>query len=453
MITARILQRLAEVLGPAHYRSSPVPGGHWLALLGVLTVAVMTFVSRDITRTGEILAFVLGLISARCMFRSDAHWWLLLGVIAYAGWMLLIDLTVSITPEAINVEKYQRHYLKQYFFLFSGWWVGSARWWPNALLLAGLAGCLLGLAALSSSDHWQQAIAGRRTDFGFHNAQHTALYFGTGLFALIHLAGEAGKLAGRWSQAAALTACAAGMALCLFILTATQTRQTWLALAVSALVVLIALRPDRSLRARASRRARVAGAALMAAVVLALLVLTPLEDDWERTVGEWDDVAQLLDGQPPDRYSSITVRLLQWQTALHYIGQRPLTGYGGGSNTALIAMSTLPEPLRASYGHFHSSYLDSSLHYGLVGTALWLLGIVVLFGRAWVTARRGRTKTASAVFLLGWIPYFATLNVFESFINYESSYYAVFIAGGAIYGLTMPHRSPDPASVPFSARA
>ncbi|TQE98681.1 MAG: O-antigen ligase family protein [Spiribacter salinus] len=437
MTTLNLSRFPSSVLGPERYLTSPLPGVHWIALASVLTVSVMMFISRDVTRLGELLTFLLGILSARAIARTDRHGWLLAVMIAYAMWMLLVDLTVSITPEDVNVEKHQRHYVKQYFFLFAGWWVGGTRWGPNLLLLGGLIGCAAGLAILSNPEHWIRAVDGSRTDFGFHNAQHTALYAGSCLFALFHLAGESRNFRDRRLRLTVLTACTAGGLLCAFILAATQTRQTWVALTLAAVCVLLALSPSWPTLHAFLRRHRGSSAALFTVFALILVTLNPLSGAWQRTANEWEHVEAYVAGETPQRYSSITIRLMQWRTAMDFISDRPLMGYGGRSNGTLMEMSDLPEALKDSYGHFHNSYLESTLHYGLIGTALWLIGLLVLFARGWKAVRKGRLKGLSAVFAVGWVPYFAGLNLFETYINYESAYFAVFVAGGALYGLTM----------------
>ncbi len=440
-----------------YYRTSPVPGAHWVALAALGAIALATFVSRDVTRIGEILAVVLGLVSALHMRRHVRHWWLLAVFFVYLAWILFVDLVVSITPDDVNVERFQRRYLKQYFFFFAGWWVGAARHGPQALVSLGIAGCLIGLAVLGGADDWARPLAGRRADFGFHNAQHTALYFSTVLLGVVYLGGEALGLRRRSLRIGCIAVCLAVGALAIVVLDATQTRQTWVALGAGSLVGLVACLVALRRRTGAlpgTRRSRRAAAAVAVVVLGALVVANPLDGAWERTQSELDNVAALLSGERPATYGSTSTRLLQWQAGLAFIAERPVTGYGGGANGTLMERSDLPRELKDDYGHFHNSYLEHTLHYGAVGTALWLTGLVVLGLRVSLAVRRGRLSGHGAFFAAGWLGYFAAVNAFESYINYDSGFYVLIIAGGAIYGLTAAPRWVDPGSAstaPWSA--
>jgi len=444
-----------NLVGASRYEAAPWLLVTWLALASIAVIILANFVSREVTRQGEFGLLLATLVTMVRIRRVDPGWWLYGALVAYALWMGVIDHFLSIAPERVNPEQYPRRYLKQYCFLLSGWWVGMRPRLGLWLLAGGVAGFAIGLVGLSDMDQWPQAWRGARVDFDFHNAQHTALYAMSCLFALGYLVTRAWGLRAAWMRYGAVFLASGGLLVGLFVLSATQTRQSWVALVAALIgvgvVILWCHRTSSAIAVWRVHRWKVMTIMLLA--LIAGVVFNPINGVWQRTQGELDNVAQLLSGKEPDNYSSITVRLSTWRVALEAIVERPLTGYGGGSNGIILNHSNLPQSLRDRFGHYHNSYLGSTIHYGLPGLVFWLLGPLYLLRRSLDAYQRSEISTAAMVMSVGWLFYFLTVNAFETYINYDSSWYVVLIMGGTIYAWTLRPRAHCPVKASVSASA
>lgn len=427
---------------PAHV-TAPHRWCHHIAIVAVLTVALTYTLSRadvlprDLPRIAEVLAVLLTSASAWQIARTDSRAWMYLLPLVLVAWMLTVEAVAAIAPDEPSVDRFQRSYARQYLFLVGGWWLGRRRVNAYVLLAAGAVGILATLLALSSVDDWMRAWNGARVDFGFHNAQHTALNFGSLLILGALIGAAAWRLHSRtWRIVAATTAIVLG-ALCFFVLEATGTRQTWVALAAALVAAIALLWRDHFWKLALNRRKSL----IVIIVSIAILAwLNPFGGAWERTLSEAEQIRDYISGEAPQS-SSTNIRLLQWQLAAARIVERPLTGYGAAAGSHLIAASDLPDFAREGFGHFHNSYLDITLRYGIVALMLWLVAMGAI-GRQIIRAYKERDiGPAYAGFAMAWLVFYLCMNLFESYVQYDSSHAVVLVFGGAIYGATMRVRS------------
>lgn len=430
------------------FRTAPFGWVHQLAVASLLLYSVSALaLDRDLVRVFELLAVLAMLASLPWVIRVRPNAVLLGLLLALVGWMLWVDHSIPAVPEDLNVAKFERLYARQFLFLVAGWWIAASLANARVLVLAGVVGCLAGLAVESALADWGHAFTGRREDFGFHNAQHTALYFGSVLLALPALVAPIRNCRRPRLRLAAFAVLAGVGLLCVLILGATQTRQTWVALIPAGITVLAVLRLGYGMRPRWRGRAFVG---VIVAAVAVLAMVNPWQGAWQRTASELDEIASLIDPDTPAESSSITIRLSQWRFALETIAERPLVGHGGGMTGKLLQQSDAPAYARggpdqahAGFGHVHNGYLEMAIHYGLVGLLLWLAALGVLLRQALAALCAGRLDPGFAAFALAWPVYFLAVNLFESFIRYDSSSYVVFVFAGAIYGATLVGRGGD----------
>jgi O-antigen ligase len=138
--------------------------------------------------------------------------------------------------------------------------------------------------------------------------------------------------------------------------------------------------------------------------------------------------------------TSATIRLTLWRTAAEAIAKRPLTGYGGAARKIVLKDAGLPVHLVGQIGHFHNSYLELWLSYGVLGPLVFI-GILILLGWRLIAASRQKCLAPDfALFGLSWLAFFATVNIFESYVSYRSGAYLIFIVGGALYSIAIPAR-------------
>lgn len=428
---------------PALYQRSGWAPAAWLAIGGLWVFAGSVLLSRDLSNLGLNLFLVGSFLSTPAIYRGDpdARWYLL--VLLCAAWMLTVNTFFAAGAEDLTHWKHSREHLKIFLFLLCGWWLGGAERSVWTLILVGVGGVLAVVIAHGSSD-WSLLGEGARLKFGFRNQQHSAAIFATVLLGVLCFARrafstEARSKSSRWLRIVLWTGLLASS---LVVIITSQTRQVWLGLVVAGTVILW-LKLQSGVGRRIRRRVSLALIASVLLVGTALPILMPatLDAIWSRSATELAGVKGLVAGETDEvQVNSLTIRLLIWQLGLESALDRPWIGHGAGYSRELIATSDLPESIRAEIGHLHNSYLELWVAYGLAG-ALVFAGVLIALARRGLHAwRAGWMPSDLAVFGLSWLAFFATINLFESYVSYRSGQLLLLVVGGIVYGLALPGR-------------
>ncbi|GAB2796802.1 hypothetical protein GCM10027040_24170 [Halomonas shantousis] len=379
-----------------------------------------------------VLGLVALLVWGRGLRRSAAIW-LLLAAIAVQ--VLSWGLGYYHHPQWIDDNPQIDRLAKLFIFIALAWWLGGST--RNTLLLWSLA-LVAFLAALfvqgNGLPEWWLGLQGTRVDFNIRNAQHTSMFFGSGLLGLVAFSHRSiyrqrlvvWRLA-LWSVA--VTLCLAGIVI-------TQTRAVWLALVIALPVMgglwLWAFR--RRQDTKITRRNLVTGAAAL--VVLGIgtgdlaydTVETRLEQ--ERAVIEMlasGDIAEVP-------YSSIGIRVQTWRAASEWIAERPLVGWGSdGRSLAIDQTAWLPEEIKQQFGHLHNYFLEVWVAYGVLGLAVFI-GLAAWVGRAtWLAWRGGVMPGDMALFGAAFFVFWVIVNQFESYNSFWTGVYVHnLVLGGLV---------------------
>ncbi|WP_280570356.1 O-antigen ligase family protein [Chromohalobacter sp. 296-RDG] len=399
----------------------------WVALS---IYAFSWLISFDLSRSAESV-FILCFVIAWCTEPEPSVKWhkvfllLLAFVVLQTGvYFFAVERFPDFADEQIKAA---RHFSKLFLCIAVAWWLRGSMRAAKYLMIVFLVGFLVSLAIHSSTDEWLAAIGGRRVDFGYTNAQHTALYL-----SLVLIMG--GTLLARCLQRPA-RGIEWGLALGMTILglvgvVVTQTRAVWLALVIvltCLLLVGLVCLCKQSLRKALSARSVVVF--ITVASVLAVLGYS-LAPVFEKRFHASQATIQALEaGDIADiRYNSTGIRLHTWVYALEKISERPLTGWGGESHKPLIDEGPFPDRVKQRFGHFHNSYLEILLAYGALGMlALATLTWMILKG-TFLLLRSD--KRYWGVGLLSTWALFFIVNMFESYLIFNSGMYFYIIVGG-----------------------
>nr|WP_281505960.1 O-antigen ligase family protein [Chromohalobacter nigrandesensis] len=211
----------------------------------------------------------------------------------------------------------------------------------------------------------------------------------------------------------------------------TQTRAVWLALVIVLvgllLVGLVFLCRQRHRQALSAKSVVVF---IAVASMLAMLGYS-LAPSFEKRLHASQATIQALETGSFDEIplkNGTGVRLHTWMYALERISERPLTGWGAESRKPLIDEGPFPDWMKNRFGHFHNSYLEILLAYGALGMlALVILTWMILKG-TFLLLRSGRRYWG--VGLLATWAFFFIINMFESYLIFNSGMYFYIIVGG-----------------------
>ncbi|WP_280565177.1 O-antigen ligase family protein [Chromohalobacter sp. 48-RD10] len=323
--------------------------------------------------------------------------------------------------------KAARHFSKLFLCIAVAWWLRGSIRAAKYLLTVFLVGFLVSLALNSNTGEWLAAIAGRRANFGYTNAQHTAFFMGLVLIVGGSWLARCLQRPGRgveWVAALSLTV------LGLVGIAVTQTRSALLAMAIvmaGLLVVgLVSLFRRRHYKALSTKGVVVFIAVASVLTVLGYSLAPVLE---KRFHASQATIQSLKTGGIADiGYTSVGIRLHTWVYALDRISERPLTGWGAESRKPLFDEGPFPDRVKQRFGHFHNSYLEILLAYGALGMlALVILTWMILKGT--VRLLRPGQRYWGVGLLSAWA-FFFIINAFESYLIFNSGMYFYIIVGG-----------------------
>lgn len=357
-----------------------------------------------------------------------------------------LSLPVDLEPNTRDM----RYYLKPFMVLILA--TGLAlqpinRAWQ--LLLIGWAGLLVYLGLNFDAHEWQRALAGRRVDFGIHNAQHTGLFFGTSLLALICFAPRI-LMRARSPLGFALLALplVASIALAFTGTLAAQTRAVWLGL-VASIVILVILLASQTLKRHWNPKVLWASALGIAMVLGGIFVALHSLQTLERRVDQSKINLENFLATPMEQGNPRTssgVRLYSWRVALGWVSERPLAGWGAGTVDDKIDQSEFFDGwFKKRFGHLHNSFVETLYAHGLIGTGL-LCALIMWIGVA--TARcfkAGNMPLDVFVFAYTYFAFWFVINLFESYILYSTGQYMNALIVGFIYAFYLSSRATEKA--------
>ncbi|MCX2524857.1 O-antigen ligase family protein [Larsenimonas rhizosphaerae] len=448
--------RIALFMGPPPAHS---PG--WAYRIGLIATllflgcwSVLFEVSRQLEAV-VLVMFIIGAVCTPARGRMARDPLLILLVI----WLLLQCVTLPFAMAhfpafADDQITSMRHLTKLFLVLPVAWFLYGHHLRTGLALGLFLMGMVMtALVYLTlHPQYWFQLTANNRPTLGFKNWEHAGVALGVVLIALSCLAprftgwlrhGEAST--GWKSLSAALMIAAFGMSA--FGVLLVKTRASWLGLILVIIISLMGLLIT-SLRKPAYRRR---GLSLCALIIIAIgllsVVLGPML--LTRMTAESGVIRHILQGDLTDiPMTSIGFRIHAWYYGIQTWLEHPWFGWGPKSHIPLLLESMHPVgqgtlgdiAAHKNLRHFHNSYLSLLIANGLAGTAVMAAAIGVIIRGALMAWRRGDMPTDILVFLVLFGVFWAVVNSFESYINYDTGYFMAAMTGGLAYSFHLRHR-------------
>ncbi|GGX60378.1 O-antigen ligase family protein [Saccharospirillum salsuginis] len=422
-------------------------GPNWLVWLGIASSFIAIFIKLwtpiSINRIPEAL-YTLPFFFA---LYKNFHWLkkdriiqlffaaLLWPVIAF-GIHYLQD------PETALEYRKMDNLARLFLFVPIAWWLGGNTRTLGWYLTTAFSGLLLACLLDPNLPATLTALAqGKRVDFNILNAQHVALYFSIafiGLLSVTQLVISSTKsVKDTWKPLLYV----AGLIICIAVVLGTQTRAAWLALMACAGIWIIQL----GWRYRYKKP----GGKFLISVLIFTSISGFIGYQFSDTVvkriqteqgtlnhiisGDWENIP----------YTSIGIRINTWIEATRWIADKPVTGWGGNVRKVIIDQAErFPEWVRDRFGHFHNSYLEFSLAYGLVGLLL-LLGVFTQL--LWRINRLDHTSPQwIKTFSIYSIALLLVMNFFESYFFFWSGIYVITVTLVIPYAAILSQQtSPD----------
>jgi O-antigen ligase len=421
----------------------------WLNFAGLVLIYLYAFSkisfsdAFDFVEAVFVIVLLYGFFRYGGALRSSLPLWLVWASIAV---VLITWISAQFShPEWAESNPRLEHLARHFLFVLMAFWLaGSER---KILWFFGLA--LLGLlfSPWSLGDGWGEimtGLQGERIDFGIRNSQHTGILFGlAALFLLVFFrrlvfGGNVWLRGGVWLAA---------LVFCLYVVFATHTRSVPLAFAVLALMAVLVglwLLVFRSRYALALvHHNRVVVATLLLTVSVAAVALTAFfatmdqagDSGYQRLVDDVEMLAQARSGDLSDLpRTSMGFRVVSWQAALEWFGQRPITGWGGNAGGLVIQHTEWLQDYIGdlSLGHLHNSYFEVLVRYGLLGFSLYLVLMIWTAKGAHRAWKNGNMPGDFLIFFLVFFVFWTIVNLFESYMFYWTGVYVFNLVMAAL---------------------
>ncbi|MCC6208699.1 MAG: O-antigen ligase family protein [Gammaproteobacteria bacterium] len=426
---------------PSAYPRARAPVLAWIALFALVLFALSNFIEPTLARKGEWLLLIATLLACGQIRREDPDAWLYIAMFLFLGLMLWMNWRAAREWGAgYDHFSYTRDYMRLFWFLMAGWWLGGRERNIFVLFAIAVAALFITIQSEGGLSSWVRLLKGHRVDFNLHNAEHVGLLFGSVLIGLLSFMfrffDNRRRLAARMAWAMLWLLLFSGTTA---VVLGAQTRQTWLGFALAMIASLAFLLSNR-LSGNFPVKRLIGISVAIGLVIAAGLSTNSFDRMVKRVTVELNGVELLqMDDINIAQVNSSTTRLILWKTAFDAISKRPLLGYGGAARKIVIEHADLPASIR-KYGHFHNSYLELWLSYGIAGPLIFIAMLVILGRRLMQACRSGHVTMDFAVFGVAWLVFFAVANMFESYVSYRTGAYLMLIVGGALYSIAIPAR-------------
>lgn len=386
------------------------------------------------------LGLLLMLICCGITFRTTMSQWMQSPVFwLVIAWNLYLGLRLGVSyienPEGIETHlSASGDFIKLSLFFIVGWWARGDEKKLRQLLLLAVCGIILN--TLKRVD-WETLpgilSAGERTGFGVQ-IPIAALLSGAvvlGLLCLQKVMTTAHSKVVFWRMSLWLVA----LLMSALIVVYTQTRAILLALVMLIPAILFIQYVGTSLRGAQPIHVylkRLSGFVLITAV--ALIGVFQLDIVTTRLLSEIATIQAIFDPEQVVAGDSTGLRYHAFILGAERLLAQPLMGWGAGYEAAQLGAENLPRMLY----HLHNTYLEFLVRFGVLGTGIVFIGMLLLQRGLYRAYRAHRISFELTLALVSLELLFAiwSLTDFQIMRGYCQMYW--FVVGGIFVALTWP---------------
>jgi len=427
-----------QLLQKTHsFSQTPIKLPVWIATFGlafVLFYAAVKLPWYDGTKHLDTLMLLLGVACivkfAPPAVRASLPMWALLAavsatILTWASGQITHPELIADTPK---IEHLGNHFL---FLVLAFWLMGSQ---TKTFLVWAIAFATVVASPWLLGGGWAELQAGwigQRIDLGIHNAQHTAVVFGTALLGWLVFAKR--MVVGKSAAPIRATIWAVVAALLVFVIAASQTRATFIGLAVVMVAVFLWLLAKGLQSSHKKTYFLIAGLL----VLLTVGVWVAKEDSLRaRFATEAPVLVKLVEGDLAGvPTTSFGYRVHSWRAGFEWIAKYPVFGVGrNGGEIVMKHTEWLQAYTGGRFGHMHSSYMEFAVRYGLFGLAIYIVLFLWIARHAHLTWKAGAMPTDVYFFSLLFVLYYGVVNAVESFMFYTTGRLPFTIVMGGLLG-------------------
>lgn len=426
----------------------------WLRNAGITSLFIYAFfwlLDIEISRIGESLMFIFFVVmlftnKPRFLLKEPIPYifiaWVIFQIFMYQ-WA-----TVRFPELAEDHINEARTITNVFMFMVVAWWLGGESKNIIVMLLLCATGYLLGATFQDGGllDGINAFFKHERMDFGYQNAQHTAVYSTFVFLSLICLRNRILSYIPKNYTLLAKILIFTTITFSIVAIVASEARATWLGLIVVTAIftTIYIVREIRKYfinnKKQKFSRKLLAKETIWFAISMAVILVTLGLYNTPKVINnrlqmEYSEIHMLMEGNTENlRLGSVGIRIDSWKKAIEWIKERPITGWGAQSRKALLLKSDWSSWLKKTFRHLHNSYFEILVSYGIVGFSLFASLFAYIWYRSWQAWKAGIIPDAIMLFAGLWSIYWLIVNFFESYIIFNATgNYINAIVAGALY--------------------
>jgi O-antigen ligase len=332
-----------------------------------------------------------------------------------------------------------RHYVKWFLFVVVAWWLSGFPRIAFLVLFLACLGFLFGplVSGYDFSKEIELFEAGRRITLGYWNWEHVSVYAS---FTLVCLVVFCRRIVGLWPNHKwlGIAIVALGSSYSLIVIYAANTRATFIGLGLAALVwgfYQLYMLSAGKLAIQKKQALLFILPLLLIVLIFSAMDFNPFSKFTKRIGREQDVIENLVAGEFDNiRMSSLGTRIYLWRFALKKLEENPLIGLGPRTREQILKQKHVNARIRnTGIGHFHNSYIELLLAYGIFGMLIFVAVVsYIVYG---VVQARKRHLMPDDIFnfVLVFSVYWFSVNLVESYFIYTTGFYINALLGGVAF--------------------
>jgi O-antigen ligase len=413
----------------------------FVMLLSILLYSLTLISSQALAKSFQLI-FILGSLpiffyNRNIIFKDPMVKLLgLILVIQIASWLNSYIFLPDIANSGPKIDRLSKLFL----FIFIAYWLkGSMRnvfllW--TTLTISFIIGCFVHADFFNEIS---QAMSGVRVDFAIKNAQFTSMFSGVSLlislFFLTQVLFNKKPFDTLTNNNKILLSISIVIAFLFFffITIVTQSRQVWLALSATLILLPIFY---AFIYPSSKKKLIIISYLIISLIFIALSLSSTVKN---RILKESETLQTIVSGDLDNiPMTSIGIRVNSWIAALEWIKDRPIIGSGPEAISEVIQQSDKFTGELKNFGHLHNYHIETLVAYGVVGLILIYTLYYWLARSLFIEKRKQPELTDITFFSLVFITFWALINLFETFNGRSFGVYVhnIMFAGFYTFYLT-----------------
>lgn len=330
------------------------------------------------------------------------------------------------------LEKPGLEYLTRFLiFIPIAWWVAQ---YKNGIWIlfssAALSICLSPWTTGYGLQEIFDGLNGKRIDFNLENAQHTSLFFGCVVVGVCCFLKRIYAINKFYILPAVIV-----IVYCLSAVFMSASRQSWLALFVTAFLVALYFTIKAFKGSKTNNKLRIITLFLFGFIGISSLLISN-DTVVNRVMQEKEvlnDLSSLNFKDIP--YSSFGIRLHSWEAATNFIKEKPIFGWGSNGQTLVMKHTKwLPDDIRKNFGHLHNTYIEILVNFGALGFIFYVFMWCYFSKLVHKAVREKKLDEDIGYFFASFLCFWIIMNCFEAYQNYWTGTFCLQVIMAGIIG-------------------